>query len=59
MPCGHGLLGVEAVVVGEGGDIEWVVPSGSHEWWVGCFFLEKKDAQKERQICLMKNKNKL
>ena len=59
VPCGHGLLGFEAMVVGEGGDIEWVVPNGGHEGWVGCFCLENRDTQKERQICLMENKNKL
>ena len=37
MPCGHGLLGVEAVIVGEGGDIEWVVSGGGHVGGVGCF----------------------
>ena len=53
MPCGHGLLGVEAVIVGEGGDIEWVVSGGGHEGWVGCFCLEKRDTQKVLGTYLM------
>ena len=40
MPCGHGLLGVEAVVVGKGAKFDWVVSSGGLVGWVGCFCLE-------------------
>ena len=53
MPYGHGLLGVEAVVVGKGANIEWVVSSGGHEGWVGCFFLEKRDTHKVLGTYLM------
>ena len=53
MPCGHGLLGVEAMVVGKGGDIEWVVFGGGHKGWVGCFCLEKRDTQKVLGTYLM------
>ena len=53
MPCGHGLLGVEAVVVGKGANIEWVVSSGGHEGWVGCFCLEKRDTHKVLWTYLM------
>ena len=50
MPCGHGLLGVEAVVVGKGANIEWVVSSGGHKG-VGLLFLlgEEKHTQRKRE----------
>ena len=44
-----------------GGDIEWVVSSGGHKGWVGCFCLHKRDTHRdrERKICRMENKNEL